>query len=59
MIRDLGFHCRRDAQSLMIPAQVVVSEVQSKGGAVVAQRLAEPVRQSRKPAKAHPHREPI
>ncbi len=57
MIRDSRRHPPRDSDAGMYAAQIVVREVQRDSRFQVRQLLAESIRQSRKSAKVHSHRQ--
>ena len=53
MVREARFHGRRDPQSLVNPAEVVVGEVQAVGSPEVLPLFAERVRQPGQAAHGH------
>ncbi len=57
MIRQPRFHCRRNAQGLVNPAEVVVDVVKGDSGNMVFNLLRERVRKPGEAAHLHAHRE--
>jgi len=57
VIRNSSFHRGRHSQTGMHSTKVVVREVQGDSGFQMGQLFAESVREPRKSAKLHPHRE--
>jgi len=57
VIGQARFHRRRNSQTRMHPAKVVIRKMQGDSGFQMRQLFAESIRQPRKPAKLHPHRE--
>src|SRR5580658_5065662 len=57
MIGQTGFHCWRDAQRLVNPAEVVVKKVHRDLMRMVLKLLTESIGQPREAAHPHPHGE--
>src|SRR5882672_8426706 len=57
MIGDASRNRRAGAESLVLPTEVVVGEVQRDRGGVVVDLLAESIGQAGKAPHPHPHRE--